>query len=125
MYRFDMQMQTDCYEDIELTQVCFGKYDLILNFSSGRDTSKSDFSISIQSRIATAIDGTHWNEDEDFRKHSDTLLQCLGHTCSSFRIKDEHTASLQFSNGASVMLHDESDQFESVIITQGNRTIVI
>ncbi|SDF09595.1 DUF6188 family protein [Terriglobus roseus] len=125
MYRFDMAMQTNCYEGTELTQVSFGKYDLILNFSAGLDGTKSNFSIGVQSRVSTTIDGTPWNDDKSFLKHADTLLQCLGTNCSSFTIEDDRTLKIKFSNGTAIKLHDDSDQFESVTITQGDRTIVI
>jgi len=125
MYRFDMEMQTNCYEGTELTQVGFGKHDLILHFSAGLDGTKSDFSIGVQSRVSTTIDGTPWNDNKSLLKHSDTLLRCLGTNCSSFTIEDDRTAKIEFSNGAAIKLHDDSGQFESVTITQGDRTIVI
>jgi hypothetical protein len=120
MYRMSSEMSTVPFKNQRLIQVCFGPYDLILQFNE-----TIELGISITSAIGTSRAGEQTLRSDDFKEHAATLLDCLDKLTTSAEVIDEKTLRIGFSNGHTLEMHDHGNQYESFVISYPGHTIVI
>lgn len=100
-----------------LTQVCFGKFDLGLNFDRPASSImiQSSFGIETPSRALEKYDISDVTQLKGF-------LNCdvTGATWG-----EQGTLILEFEGGGRLMVFDDSDQYESYTISHGTTTIVV
>ena len=110
-----------------LCQVCFGPYDLQLNFAEGITR------ISVQSTIGYgASDGTYAKRVigkgpcmSEVLEDTGFLLRLLMKEIEEVHWTAEGTMTLTFAGGSQLQIYDDSQQFESYTIENGNQPIVV
>jgi len=101
-----------------LLQVCIGANDLILNFDEF-------VKITITSHIGwTESWGTH-DTYESFRNSASVIVNLLGKKITSVTGDDKGTLSLTFDGGGCLSVYDDSKQYESYVIKNGDKLIVV
>jgi hypothetical protein len=100
-----------------LTQVCFGKFDLGLNF----DRPASSIMIQSSCGIQTASGALEKYDITDVTQ----LRGFLNRDVTGATWGEEGTLILEFEGGDRLMVFDDSDQYESYTISHGTTTIVV
>ena len=113
MYRVHKSLDLSFLIESDLNQVGLGRHDVQFIFDSGSK-------ICVQSRASVLERGSvvsEWSENGwsslDFQK----LLTC---SVSGFTIPNDRLLQIEFTNGLSLQLHDDSDQYESMQIYPPN-----
>lgn len=101
-----------------LEQVCFGLHDLILNFDA-------QTSILITSCIEIGSKSGELRRHTDFRDGAPGLLLFVDDVVTKANGSSDGTLTLDFGGGGSLIIYDDSRQFESYVIKAGQRTIVV
>lgn len=101
-----------------LIQVCIGTHDLVLNFDGS-------VSITVTSSIAYAGPGGEHRKSEDFAGAAPAVLGLLSRTVVSYRYDDAGTLMLVFEDGTTLALYDDSSNYESYVIRNGDRVVVV
>ena len=99
----------------ELIQICIGVNQVFLQF-------EKNVRINVESRIEYPTFG---GEVGNFCCENAFLIGLLGSTVSEVYRADNRTLGITFSNGNSVELKDDSDQYESFQIKIGDDLIVV
>jgi hypothetical protein len=119
MHRFSDASQLSVLTGQEVWQICLGQYQTQLIFSDETTLRmEGDYvhQIRAESReIAQERSSSGPNE----------LHRLLGKTVIRVRVLSPASAELIFSNGDALLLIDDSDQYESFIVTLKDRIIVI
>jgi hypothetical protein len=112
MHGFPDAQTLNVLRGAELTQICLGKNEIILNFFP--ETTR----ITI-----VALDGFYEHNKNTF---SDvvSLLELLGKSVVNINVISGSILDLSLSNGVVITLIDDSQQFESVIIETSQGKIV-
>lgn len=107
----------------ELTQLCFGQNEIILNFLG-------DVSITATSTVKVEL-----TEDakrrgyaiitDDFREAAQPLLSLLSRSIRAIDIVDERHLLLDFGDGHTLCVMDDSEHYESYVIRIGPAVIVV
>jgi len=101
-----------------LTQVCLGEHQVILRFG---DT----ISIYIGSGISHRTQRDETTKTTNYGLIAPTLAALLGSTIVRAARESDTVLSIAFSNGETLELHDDSKEYESIVITAGDQTVVI
>jgi hypothetical protein len=110
-----------------LCQVCFGPSDLQLNFAEGKTR------ISVESTIGYgASDGTYEKRvigkdpgTSEVLEDTGFLLRLLMKEVEEVHWTAEGTVTLTFAGGSKLQIYDDSQQFESYTIGNGDQLIVV
>jgi hypothetical protein len=104
----------------QLHQVCIGSNDLILNFDGG------EVRISIISECIFHDNSGEAILIDRYPANASVVCQLLGSTVmKQMRARGGKALLLEFSNGQSLEIIDDSDQYESFQIKHGDRLIVV
>ena len=100
----------------ELQQICFGENEVIFNFSD-------NISVLVMSEIRI---GSEENAGcEDFKSLSGELLRLLGLKITRAASQNNKDITLLFSDGTDLTLIDNSESFESYVISMKSKKYVI
>ena len=117
MYGFPSDIDLSFFQEKTLSQVCIGITDLILNFDD-------HVAITITSRIGWSDSNDKHDTYENFG-NSAVVVNLLGKKVISARGDANGTLSLLFGNGISFYIYDDSEQYESYVIKNGDKLIVV
>ena len=101
-----------------LLQVCFGAHDLLLNFDG-------DVSVMVSSSVGCMDSGGAIQRYDDFRDAAPALLTLLNQTVMSAEGGREGTLTLRFDGGRPLAIYDDSKEYESYTIKNGEQLIVV
>jgi hypothetical protein len=101
----------------ELLQVCFGLYQIILNFDE-------DTSISLECEFRLTETNTLQQGDQrsDLDSH---VIRLLGSRITNVTNKGEGQLLIHFSSGSSLEIFDSNPSHESYHITHGKEMIIV
>lgn len=111
MYRFPADLDLSSIIGQDLCQLCLGPYDLQLHFSNfalGISVWSDASLLSGQTALSQWHPGEGWNTLE-FQK-------LVNATVAGFKVVDKSNLYIDFTNGLTLVLTDESEQFESIAI---------
>jgi hypothetical protein len=103
-----------------LIQGCFGQNDLILNFDE-----TEHISIVVTSSIGCIDSGGVSRRVVDFKTEAPFLLDLLGIPVLSAEVRPAGTLRVYFEGGSQIEIYDDSDQFESYVISHSGERIVV
>lgn len=118
MYGIPKDLNLSFFSEKTLLQLCFGMNDIIFNFTD-------NVSITVTSLIGYVVADGKIKKCEDFRNAADFLLKLLHESIISAQKIDEGTLCLVFRDNKKIYIYDDSKQFESYIIKNGNSIIVV
>jgi hypothetical protein len=118
MYGLPADVNLDFFEGKVLLQACFGAHDLILNFDG-------DVNVTVTSSIGWASPDGSIQQYDDFRHSAPQVLGLLNQTVASATGLDAGTLSLQFADGSKLYVYDDSKEYESYAIRNGDQMIVV
>jgi hypothetical protein len=100
-----------------LVQLCFGTSDVQLNFSgpATKISVQSSFDIKPSDGLVDQDDGAEFAQLRPF----------LNHDVVAASWQEMGTLYLEFDNGKHILIFDDSDLYESYVITHGTTTIVV
>jgi hypothetical protein len=101
-----------------LQQVCIGLHEIILNFDD-------PLSITIMSPIACTLAGAKYQKYEDYRNAASVVVTFLQDVVASAKGDQDGTLTLEFGGGGRLDVYDDSKQYESYIIKNGDKLIVV
>ena len=101
-----------------LIQVCIGANDCNFNFDDG-------LKISVTSAIGCMESNNVYRKYEDFRQAASHMVALLDRVVMSVRESPGGTLSIEFRGGGRLDLYDDSRQYESYVITYGDKLIVV
>jgi len=117
MYGLDKTVDLAFLVGKQLTQVCIGLYQLILNFEDG---------ISISVEGVFEYDGTTGSAGDGGPHHAAcSLLDAIGKEPEEVQVIDGGTLVLKFRNGGDLRLVDSNEATESYQIVGPNSDIVV
>ena len=117
MYGLPQDIDLTFFVGQMLSQVCFSRHILILNFDD-------NVSISIESSIGFSSPNSDIQKNEDFCLMADTLLSLLEQKIISVHTDPNGTLTLCFANIA-LIIYDDSSCYESYVIQNGMTVIVV
>jgi hypothetical protein len=117
MYKLDSSTDLSPLIGKELIQVCIGLHQVILRFIG-------ELSITIQclyffSKEGDTLEGS--GEDPSISKN---LVFLLGHSIESAQIQGDNKMTINFSNSSCLTLVNDSEVYESFIVTDGRFEII-
>ncbi len=118
MYGLPNDIDLGFFNDRTLVQVCFGAHDVIFNFDG-------DVSIVVTSSIGCADASGNVHRNDDFREIAPSVLGLLNQRISSAAGDDAGTLTMRYANGATVCVYDDSKDYESYTIKNGEQVIVV
>ena len=118
MYRLPKNINLAFFLTREIEQICFGANSLILNFDGY-------LSVNVTSSIGLADSTGRMQEYLDFREGAQTLLALINQPVTSATSDEAGTLLLTFASGTVLAIYDDSDQFESYFIQNGDQLIVV
>ncbi len=118
MYGLPHDVNLDFFEGKVLLQACFGAHDLILNFDG-------DVSVTVTSSIGWASPDGAIQRHDDFRQVAPQVLGLLNQPVTSATAVDAGTLSLHFADGSRLYVYDDSKEYESYTIKNGDQMIVV
>lgn len=118
MYGLPQDVSVGFFEGKVLLQACFGAHDLILNFDG-------DVNVTVSSSIGWAPLGGPIQQSDDFRHSALRVLDLLNQPVTSASAVDAGTLSLQFPDGSKLYVYDDSKEYESYTIRNGDQMIVV
>jgi hypothetical protein len=118
MYGLPHDVDLGFFEGKVLLQACFGAHDLILNFDG-------DVNITVTSSIGWASPDGSIQQYDDFRHSALQVLGLLNLPVTSATAVDAGTLSLQFPDGSRLYVYDDSKEYESYTIRNGDQMIVV
>jgi len=102
----------------ELSSVHFARHSLILHFDG-------DVSVTVTSSIGWASPDGAIQRHDDFRQVAPQVLGLLNQPVTSATAVDAGTLSLQFADGSRLYVYDDSKEYESYTIKNGDQMIVV
>lgn len=117
MHGFSAATALDALKGAEMTQICIGSNEIILTF----------FPDETYIRV-TSIESFYSKNAKELRSiytAKGPLPNLLGSRVVSVEVLNEHEASLLLDSGTSLILTDDSRQFESVLFCIKGKTIVV
>lgn len=109
MYHFSPDLDVSSFAGVELQQICVGKFDLQLRFSSG---------LCIAAQTTVRVVGNGWSLEwiEGNGWTSLEFQHLLNEQVTDATVANERLLELRFGNGLVLQLFDDSDQYESMQI---------
>ena len=102
----------------DLIQICFGSHQVIFNFDD-------NMRISVESSIEHSVPGEGVRCYKKFWNQETYLTKLLGHTVSGLNVIDGKRLDLKFSNGHSIGLKDDSEEYECFQIEMRDDLIIV
>ena len=118
MYGLPPNIDLSFFVEKTLLQVCFGRHDLILHFDE-------NVSITITSSIGFSSPNGDIQQNEDFYLMANIILQLLEKKIVSVLTNTEGTLILCFENGFDLVVYDDSAYYESYVIRNGEKLIIV
>jgi len=101
-----------------LEQICFGSYQIALNFSEG-------VSISVESRLILVTSENTVSEFDQPYSKADGLMGLLGTVVVNAQAEANRNLCLEFSNKSSLKVLNENSAYESYQIMNGSSAIIV
>ena len=118
MYGLAASEDLSFFVGVDLLQICVGKNELILNFDKGvRLTILSDFAVE-------SVSGTLDRFDDPVTGAA-AVIGFLHETVEGANATEEGSLRVRFTCGRSMLVFDTSRQYESFLISAGERQIVV
>lgn len=118
MYGLPDNFALDSFREATLIQVCLGQYQVQLRFDQNRG-------VSIETRYTVHDASGEQQEFVDVTDGAAALAALLGSRIDRATGTTDGTLTLMFVTGAKVIVYDDSDQYESYQINDGDRLIVV
>lgn len=118
MYGLSRDLNLAFFGEQTLLQVCFGANDVIFNFDG-------EVSITVTSAVGWKSQSGDEGRSSDFATAAMPLLALIDQRVSRATGDDAGTLHLHFENGAVLSIYDDSTEFESYVIRNGDQIIVI
>lgn len=118
MYGLPSGANLDFFQKRTLLQICIGSNDLILNFDNG-------VSVTITSHVGWTDSYNKHNTYENSADAISVIVQLLGKSVTSATGDEEGTLSLIFDGGGCFFVYDDSKQYESYVIKNRDKLIVV
>lgn len=118
MYKLPKNINLEFFLKKTLLQICIGAHDLIFNFDG-------DVRITITSSVGFSDSNTNVQKEDNFCKIASTVATLVNQTIVSVEGDESGTLKLNFDNGGRIIIYDDSEQFESYIIINGDQIIVV
>lgn len=99
-------------------QICFGSYQITLNFSEG-------VSVSVESRLILTTARNAVAEFAQPYSRADGLLDLLGTEVVNAQAEANGDLSLEFSNKSTLKVPNENSAYESYQIINGSSSIIV
>ncbi len=113
MYGFPDSQALEFLNGAEFSQICIGKNELIFNFYPEK--------IRI---LITSVD-SFYECNKPIFSNIDHILELLGNQITNISTIDKQTLKITTGNGSSIILKDDSDQYESVVISSADEVIAV
>jgi hypothetical protein len=117
MYKLDSSTNLSPLIGKELIQVCIGLYQVILRFTE-------ELSITVQCLYYFNREGETFEGSGEDPSISKNLVFLLGNSIESAQIQEDNKLIINFSNNCRLTLVDDSESYESFIITNGTFEII-
>ena len=118
MYGLSKNVDLSFLSGVELQQVCIGRNEVILNFDQ-------DVRITVLSSLAVSCErGTPPTRYDDVVIGGSMVLPLLHDAVSEAEATDEGGLLLAFASGGTIIVFDDSDQYESFWIAHGKEQII-
>ena len=101
-----------------LEQICFGSYQIALNFSEG-------VSVSVEARLILVTAENAVSEFGQPYSKADGLLELLGTEVVNVQAESNGNLSLEFSNKSTLKVLNENSAYESYQIINGPSSIIV
>lgn len=118
MYGLPLNVDLNFFRGKKLQQVCIGANEIILKFDDY-------ISITIMSPIACMFAGAESQQYDDYRSAAGALVVFLQDVVSSAKGGISGTLTLEFLGGGRLDIYDDSTQYESYIIKNADKLIVV
>lgn len=118
MYGLPNDLNLAFFKGKLLLQACFGAHDLILNFDGG-------VSITVTSSVGCVSSAGSIQHYDDFRQVAPLVLALLNQTILSAEGDQTGTLTLRFDGGGTLAIYDDSNEYESYTIKNGDLMIVV
>ena len=107
MYGLDPSLNLDDIVGEDLSQIGLAKYSVAFHFGSGTF-------VSVQSRVTVEVGGhtvAVWKEEGRWTELRHQEL--VGQKVVGYSVKSRRLLQIEFENGMTLLLHDDSEQYES------------
>ena len=118
MYGLPIDIDLGFFSARTLIQVCIGAHDLILNFDGG-------VSVTVMSCIGVAGFKGTIRRHEDFRQAASVLVTLIDRTVASAQREGAGTLHLTFQGGGTLLIYDDTNEYESYVVTNGGQLLVV
>ena len=118
MFGLPKDLNLAFFEGKVLLQACFGANDLILNFDG-------DVSLTVLSSVSCKSSSGIIQQYDDFRQVAPLVMALLNCTVLSAEGDEAGTLTLWFDGGGTLAIHDDSNEYESYTIKNGEQMIVV
>ena len=118
MYGLPRNIDLTFFDHRALIQVCFGAHDLILRFDEG-------ISVLVTSSVGYTASSGDARVFITVHEAASALFSLLNHSIVSAKGDERGTLVIMFDDGGTVFIYDDSKQFESYVITNGEQVIVV
>ena len=118
MYGLPHDVNLSFFRGKKLLQLCIGVHDLILNFDG-------DVSVTVTSSVGFVDSSGTIQKHDDFREAACAMAALLDQTALSAHGDVAGTLTLTFDGGGMLIVYDDSKDYESYTIKNGDRMIVV
>jgi hypothetical protein len=118
MYGLPKDVNLAFFNGKTLLQACFGLHDLILNFDG-------DVSLTVTSSVGCMALDESIRQYDDFRQIAPVVVALLNQTILSAEGDEAGTLTLKFDGGEMLAIYDDSKEYESYTIKNGEQMIVV
>jgi hypothetical protein len=113
MYLIPKSIDLSFLLEADLNQIGLGRHDVQFVFSSGAR-------ICVQGRASVLEHGSKVSEWSETGWSSLDFQKLLNRSVSGFSVPNDRLLQIEFTNGLSLQLHDNSNQYESMQIYTAN-----
>ncbi len=117
MYRLPENIDLSFLLQKELEQICFGLHQVIFNFNG-------NISISVESKMRCVTETSQVLIDR-YSAEASLLCSLLGYSIIQTKGQEDGTLSLIFSNNIILNIYDDNLSYESYIIRNESKTIIV
>jgi hypothetical protein len=118
MYGLPRDTKLGFFNAKTLLQACFGVHELILNF-------EGDVSVTVTSSLGCVDSSGNVQQYDDFRQVAAAALALLNRAVLSADGDEAGTLTLRFDGGGILAIYDDSKEYESYTIKNGEQMIVV
>lgn len=118
MYGLPLDINLTFFTGKALSQACFGVHDLILSFDD-------DIGITITSSISYSYAGESILQTKEFCKAALAITSLLNRVVHHVQGDVTGTLTITFEDGAILQVYDDSTQYESYVIRNGQQLIIV